>query len=85
MAPVGEKIAARAAPLVAAETTADTVALVERGLEAVREPLRAFLKRSASEAERARFFEVGAPGPRTRRARLGRVPTTSPCSSPRSW
>ncbi len=58
MAPVGEKIAARAAPLFAGKQAPDTVALVQGGIEAVREPMRDFLKRSASESERARFLDV---------------------------
>src|ERR1700683_5566144 len=44
MAPVGDKIMARAAPLFAAKEVPDTVVLVERGIEAVREPMREFLK-----------------------------------------
>ena len=58
MAPVGDKIIARAAPLWTAERTPDTVALVERGIDAVREPMREFLKNNASETERNRFLDV---------------------------
>jgi type III secretion protein R len=58
MAPVGDKIAARAAPLFSGKEAPDTVALVERGIDAVREPMREFLKNNASETERARFFDV---------------------------
>jgi type III secretion protein R len=36
----------------------DTVVLVERGIEAVREPMREFLKNNASERERSRFLDV---------------------------
>jgi type III secretion protein R len=72
MAPVGDKIAARAAPLLASKET-DTVAWVRGGIEAVREPLREFLKANASETERERFYDVA------RRARRqgpsGSVPT----------
>jgi type III secretion protein R len=57
MAPLGDKIMTRAAPLLSAKEP-DTVALVRAGVEAVREPLREFLKANASEAERDRFFEV---------------------------
>jgi type III secretion protein R len=57
MAPVGDKIAARAAPLFSGREP-DTVALARAGVEAVREPLRDFLKANASEAERARFLDV---------------------------
>jgi type III secretion protein R len=58
MAPVGERIAARAAPLLAGKQTPDTVALVEGGIDAVREPMREFLRSNASESERARFLDV---------------------------
>ena len=57
MAPVGDKIAARAAPLLASKE-ADTVTWVRGGIEAVREPLREFLRANASETERERFFDV---------------------------
>jgi type III secretion protein R len=57
MAPVGDKIAARAAPLLASKE-ADTVTWVRGGIDAVREPLREFLKANASETERERFFDV---------------------------
>jgi type III secretion protein R len=58
MAPVGDKIAARAAPLFSGKEAPDTVALVERGIDAVREPMREFLKNNASATERARFLDV---------------------------
>jgi len=60
MAPVGDRIAARAAPLIAAQAKgdADTVTLVRGGIEAVREPWRDFLKANASETERTRFLDV---------------------------
>jgi len=58
MAPVGDKIIARATPLWTAEKTPDTVTLVERGIDAVREPMREFLKNNASETERNRFLDV---------------------------
>jgi type III secretion protein R len=64
MAPVGDKIAARAAPLFERKAT-DTVTFVRDGVDAVREPLREFLKANASETERGRFYEVA------RRARRG--------------
>src|SRR5215467_2029264 len=55
MAPVGQTILARAAPLAAApsgKATRDTAALVSQGLDAVREPMREFLKANGSEKER---------------------------------
>jgi type III secretion protein R len=58
MAPVGETIAARAAPLFAGNQTPNTVALVQGGVEAVREPMREFLRHNASESERERFLDV---------------------------
>src|SRR5262249_27869529 len=57
MAPVGQRIFDRAAPLAAGKTQ-DTTYLVDRGVEAVREPLRDFLKANSSEKERGRFFTV---------------------------
>jgi type III secretion protein R len=57
MAPVGDKIAARAGPLLAAKE-ADTVTWVRGGIDAVREPIREFLRANASETERQRFFDV---------------------------
>lgn len=58
MAPVSDKIVARAAPLWSGKGAPDTVTLVERGVEAVREPMREFLKANASDEERARFLDV---------------------------
>jgi type III secretion protein R len=58
MAPVGERIAGRAAPLFAGKQAPDTVALVEHGVDAVREPMRDFLRNNASATERARFLDV---------------------------
>ena len=58
MAPVGEQIAARAAPIFAGKTTPDTTALVHDGIEAVKEPMRAFLAKNASAKETARFVAV---------------------------
>lgn len=58
MAPVGQRILERAAPLVNAKETADTTQLVEKGVDAVREPMREFLKVNASEKERVRFLTV---------------------------
>lgn len=56
MAPVGEAIATRARPLLDAKL--ETGALVDQGLEAVREPLREFLAANASDREKARFLAV---------------------------
>jgi type III secretion protein R len=64
MAPVGDKMAARAGPLLAAKE-ADTLTLVRGGIEAVREPLREFLTANASEAERERFYDVARRARRT--------------------
>ncbi len=57
MAPVGDKIVARATPLFAKDLP-DTVTLVREGMGAVVEPMREFLRANASEVERARFLDV---------------------------
>ncbi len=72
MAPVGEAIAARAAPLFAAgHDTPDTVTLVREGIDAVREPIRDFLVKNTSPREKVRFLEIA------RRARPGLDPTAA--------
>lgn len=60
MAPVGQKILTRAAPLFAGPEgeTPDTTALVRGGVDAVREPMRDFLAANASPREKARFLDV---------------------------
>jgi type III secretion protein R len=60
MAPVGQRILDRVSPLLVADGKRglDTTALVEKGVEAVREPMRDFLQANASEKERARFLVV---------------------------
>jgi type III secretion protein R len=61
MAPVGERIAARASPLFSGNSgtqSADTTRWVQTGIDAVREPMRDFLRANASPKERARFLEV---------------------------
>ena len=73
MAPVGSRIADRAAPLLKPEKTLDTSAFVEGAIEATREPLRGFLKANASERERNRFFEIARLArPEPERAAVGR-------------
>jgi type III secretion protein R len=74
MAPVGDKIAARAAPLLASKD-ADTVTWVRGGIDAVREPLREFLRANASETERERFFDVSR---RARRDSAGQTGAVGP-------
>lgn len=70
MAPVGEKMIERGRPLL--EAKLETGALVERGIEAVREPLRDFLAANASDKERARFLEVAQSArPEEQRAQIG--------------
>ena len=56
MAPVGEKIVDRARPLL--DQKLETGAMVERGIDAVREPLRDFLRANSSDMEKIRFLEV---------------------------
>lgn len=58
MAPVGQKIADRAAPIFNGKAAPDTVTLVREGMDAVREPMREFLKANSSATERARFLDV---------------------------
>jgi type III secretion protein R len=58
MAPVGDAIFARAAPLVTQRPAPDTLTLLEGGVDAFREPMRAFLKANSDEHERARFLAV---------------------------
>ncbi len=57
MGPTGDKMMARAAPLLSGKTP-DTMTVVTQGIDAVREPLREFLKANASAKERARFLSV---------------------------
>ena len=64
MAPVGEKIVDRVAPIFNAKD-ADTITIVRDGTAAVREPMRAFLKANASEREKARFLAVARDARRT--------------------
>ena len=58
MSPVGQRIADRAAPLIADNRPKDTSVLITKGIDAVREPMRDFMKQNASERERARFYKV---------------------------
>ncbi len=57
MAPVGQRIYDRALPLVTAKAH-DTTYLVEKGIEAVIDPMRDFLAVNSAEKERTRFFAV---------------------------
>ena len=57
MAPVGSRIAARAAPLLSSKEH-DAVALVREGIDAVREPMRDFLGANASPREKTRFLAI---------------------------
>jgi type III secretion protein R len=57
MAPVGQRILDRVTPLLDGKDK-DTSVLVQKGFEAVRDPMREFLEKNASERERARFFAV---------------------------
>ncbi len=58
MAPVGDAIFTRAAPLVTARPAPDTLTLLEGGFDAFREPMRGFLRANSDERERARFLAV---------------------------
>lgn len=70
MAPVGQRIYDRTQPLLTGKTQ-DTTVLIEKGIEAVREPMREFLKANASEKERNRFFVVAKEArPEAERAKI---------------
>jgi type III secretion protein R len=72
MAPVGSRIVDRAEPLFADEAK-ETSELVAATFEAVREPMRGFLKANASQRERDRFYEIArAARPAEERDRVGR-------------
>ena len=58
MAPVADRIAARAGPMFSGDRTLETEALVKEGIEAVREPMRDFLAANTSIREKRRFLEV---------------------------
>ena len=58
MAPVGDQIWQKAGPLLLADKAPSTQTLIAGGIDAVREPLRAFLKKNASDKERERFVTV---------------------------
>jgi type III secretion protein R len=58
MAPMGQKMMTRAAPLFAGKEVPETVALVRGAVDAVREPMRDFLRSNASDKERGRFAAV---------------------------
>ena len=73
MAPVGQKILERASPLAVASAAGgkaphDTAALVEKGVDAVRGPMRDFLKANASDKERTRFLAVARSANKTSKA-----------------
>jgi type III secretion protein R len=57
MAPVGQRILDRVTPLLDGKDK-DTTVIVQKGVEAVRDPMREFLDKNASEREKARFFAV---------------------------
>jgi len=57
MAPVGNRIAERLEPLLAA-SAADPATLISGAIEAVREPLRGFLSNNASAKEKQRFLKL---------------------------
>jgi type III secretion protein R len=72
MAPVGSRIAERAGPLLA-DAPREPVAMVTATLQAVREPIRAFLKANASTRERNRFYEIARSArPESERELVGR-------------
>ncbi len=58
MAPVGDKIWAKAEPLFTSDKALDTATLVRGGIDAIKEPMRDFLKANSDAKERARFASV---------------------------
>jgi type III secretion protein R len=58
MQPVGEKIWAKAEPIFTSGKALDTATLVRGGIDAVKEPMRDFLKANSDARERARFVSV---------------------------
>jgi type III secretion protein R len=72
MAPIGSRIAARAEPLLTADTR-DSTSWVVALWDAGREPIRGFLHGNASARERNRFYEVArAARPAAERDSVGR-------------
>lgn len=73
MAPVGSRIATRAAPLLDASADYASSAWVFGLVQATREPLRDFLELNASGRERTRFYEIArAARPAAERDSVGR-------------
>jgi len=73
MAPVGSRIADRAAPLFKEGKANDTSALVSGLIKATREPMRAFLKANSSKREHERFYQIArAARPKAERVKVGR-------------
>jgi type III secretion protein R len=58
MAPVGQQIAKNGLPILTGASPRDTTAFVREGMHAAWEPMREFLKKNSSDAERVRFAEV---------------------------
>ncbi len=58
MAPVGQKIIARASPMFAGKEVPETIAIVRGTVDAVREPMRDFMRANASTKEKGRFLMV---------------------------
>jgi type III secretion protein R len=72
MAPVGQRIVDKAMPLVEGKGKEDTTALIGKGLEAVRDPMRDFLRNNAADKEKVRFFAVAKNArPEAERAKVG--------------
>jgi type III secretion protein R len=73
MAPVGSRIAARAAPLIEPGREQSTSAWVLGFVDATREPIRAFLRENTTKREKGRFYEVArAARPVAERDAVGR-------------
>jgi type III secretion protein R len=72
MAPVGSRIADRAAPILENPAALDSAGLVRGLVDAAKEPMRSFLQANASPTERNRFYEVArAARPEPERNQVG--------------
>jgi type III secretion protein R len=71
MAPVADRVMLRLTPVITSAERLETLELLTRGTEAVREPLRDFLRANASPKEIQRFYDVARKArPEVERARV---------------
>jgi type III secretion protein R len=71
MAPVGDRILERLTPVIAATQKLESTELLTRGADALREPMRDFLRANASTKELRRFVDVARQArPASERAKI---------------